>query len=1308
MARPPFERAARQSPGKPHGPISVDHSHPLGNFLRTVMLFEDSRLTDTALPARRIARRGSIASTRGPNGAQVRSALSGTTGTAATPCLTLTPKDTVTSAFTLSALVRFSGTGPQAGSFNSIGAGLAGDDTGHMPLFVPTVAGTFRTRVPTENEFLSTTQPAPPPPPPTPTLPSYNHIVMVVLENKDFAELVGNSQAPYINNTLIAGGRLLTNYFALSHPSEPNYLAMYFGSTFGVTDDNVHAQSPPDLYTVLNAAGKTFIGYDERPTATPLGKHDPWRYAEGTSVEQDFATFPTTANFNTLPTVSWVIPNQANDMHDGTIAEGDSWLNTNINAYAQWAKVNNSLLIVTTDEDSSDTTNRIMTVLYGANVVPGQDSTAYNHYSMLATTLAMVGVPQSSAPRNAATATLFNTSNFSTTTPAPPATPPPLVASSLTGWHRVTVTVSGSTATLYIDGGSTWIGTATQAFAGFTLRSVLGSDVTSGIEWPWPAADVFYWVRALAANEVAAHARQPYAVLKNRLTERWLTPSVVAAPVEDGDAWDPVFSDEFGNVIAIGVLAQTPGVGRFTANAVVAFASTPIAANTVLTGGGFLNVNERLIRPGIATLGGSGGLTAVGLTTAPHADINGAGTLNANASRVLRRAFSTIDGAATIVARPGVRFSVRGATRGIGRLVTDPFILEPFNHGRFAGRGVGTLTATATKRSSAPLIAVLAGSGQLNVGAGLRVRYGGRCKIIGNGTLIANPRVRKKPRVRPGIAAGMEPDLVALELETFVPGILPVVATNSHGTRPHGTLSRQPPTQLELTSFIRASDIGYRTAPSDQGGVISYPGLLSDAYQIDAGLALEPSRTSASAAWGNVLLANPDQRFDSQAGLQNSDGRSIRLLTGTKRWDEDRQYFTDPSYASLSVLFSALAAPWSLTDNGLSIPLRDASYFLEKLLQNDLYGGGGTSDGTTDLAGKPKPILRGGTAASPVQNITPTLVDPNPAGFIYQYSDQPGQVIALYEGAATGAGAITFAGDTTNLWAGSAPIGQYRTDNSRGMFQLGSLPVGQITVDAIGLFQAAGPISHPFAICRYLLTEEMGLPVSMVDIDSFNTLAAAYPTYVGGMYFGSDTAWTCIQAIDSILASLGANLVPTRDGKLRLSLLRALSGNVTPAATYDETEIIHLTRRQLPTTLDPPPYRFKVGYQHNFTTLTAINTSLATAARQQFVRSPDRFATWYDPTILVSYRRPNDFQPMPGPLLTLANAQDVANALGALWGQKRRVYDITLPRQEFGHEFGTVLHIKYPVEQLTNGQNTQVVGYSLRATDATVTYSVLA
>lgn len=166
-------------------------------------------------------------------------------------------------------------------------------------------------------------------------VPAYSHIVVVMEENHAYNEIIGSPSAPYINGTLVPGGAVMSNYFAITHPSEPNYFALYAGSTFGVTDDNFHAEPDPTLDTVLNAAGKSFAGYVEQPIDQ---NHTPWEYfPEGTSVEKDISSF-TAGNFAALPTVSFVIPNVNDDMHDGTIQQGDTWLQNNINAYAQWAK----------------------------------------------------------------------------------------------------------------------------------------------------------------------------------------------------------------------------------------------------------------------------------------------------------------------------------------------------------------------------------------------------------------------------------------------------------------------------------------------------------------------------------------------------------------------------------------------------------------------------------------------------------------------------------------------------------------------------------------------------------------------------------------------------------------------------------------------------------------------------------------------------------------------------------------------------------------------------------------------------------
>ena len=166
------------------------------------------------------------------------------------------------------------------------------------------------------------------------SVPQYSHIVVVMEENHDYSQIIGNPPAPYIN-TLSSGGALLDNFNGLTHPSEGNYFALYAGDTFGVVSDDHFAEPDPSIATILQGAGKTFTGWIEHGGTS--FDHNPWEsFPEGLTVEKDYATFPT--NFANLPAVSFITPNVYNDMHDGTIAQGDAWLQTSLDSYAQWQR----------------------------------------------------------------------------------------------------------------------------------------------------------------------------------------------------------------------------------------------------------------------------------------------------------------------------------------------------------------------------------------------------------------------------------------------------------------------------------------------------------------------------------------------------------------------------------------------------------------------------------------------------------------------------------------------------------------------------------------------------------------------------------------------------------------------------------------------------------------------------------------------------------------------------------------------------------------------------------------------------------
>lgn len=236
-------------------------------------------------------------------------------------------------------------------------------------------------------------------------IPQPAHIVIVVEENRSEANIIGNKSAPFIT-ALAASGANMVQSFAETHPSEPNYLAMFAGSTFGVTSDRcpVNAGDAPNLGSELLAAGHTFAGFAEGLPAAGspacaagkyARKHVPW--ANFTNIPPacslPFSAFPM-GNYASLPTVSFVIPNNDDNMHDGSIAQADTWLNRQLSGYANWAVANNSLLIVTWDEDDNSSRNQIPTIFYGAHVVPGNYPERINHYNLLSTIEQMYGLPK--------------------------------------------------------------------------------------------------------------------------------------------------------------------------------------------------------------------------------------------------------------------------------------------------------------------------------------------------------------------------------------------------------------------------------------------------------------------------------------------------------------------------------------------------------------------------------------------------------------------------------------------------------------------------------------------------------------------------------------------------------------------------------------------------------------------------------------------------------------------------------------------------------------------------------------------------
>ena len=243
------------------------------------------------------------------------------------------------------------------------------------------------------------------------TVPALDHVVVIVMENLAFDQIIGNPSAPYINS-LAQNAGLATNYYAVAHPSLPNYLALAGGNTFGITTDCTTCWvSSANVADSIEASGKTWKAYEEgMPSPCYVGdsypyvqKHDPFIYFNDirtnaarcqshvvpfTQLATDFKAVATTPGF------SFVTPDMCHDMHDCSIATGDSWLQQQIPQIltSPAFTTQRSLLALLWDEDDFTTVNKVPLIVAGTGIAAGtRTATVYNHYSLLHTIVEGLG-----------------------------------------------------------------------------------------------------------------------------------------------------------------------------------------------------------------------------------------------------------------------------------------------------------------------------------------------------------------------------------------------------------------------------------------------------------------------------------------------------------------------------------------------------------------------------------------------------------------------------------------------------------------------------------------------------------------------------------------------------------------------------------------------------------------------------------------------------------------------------------------------------------------------------------------------------
>lgn len=227
--------------------------------------------------------------------------------------------------------------------------------------------------------------------------PAPKRVFMIVLENTDASSAI---QQPFLAQ-LAAKGAILSNYSAITNPSQPNYIGLTSGGTWGIADDSNHTVNVRHIGDLVEEKGLTWKSYAEAypggcnlsaSVGTYYRKHEP--FLSYTNVQTDANRCAKIVNSSqlakdvaadALPNFSFYVPDINNDGHDTGVAYADTWLSNTFSSLMNDPNfMKNTLFIVTFDEGSQ--ANQVYTVLYGDSVIPGSNfSQATGHYGLLAT-----------------------------------------------------------------------------------------------------------------------------------------------------------------------------------------------------------------------------------------------------------------------------------------------------------------------------------------------------------------------------------------------------------------------------------------------------------------------------------------------------------------------------------------------------------------------------------------------------------------------------------------------------------------------------------------------------------------------------------------------------------------------------------------------------------------------------------------------------------------------------------------------------------------------------------------------------------
>jgi phosphatidylinositol-3-phosphatase len=241
-------------------------------------------------------------------------------------------------------------------------------------------------------------------------IPDFDHVIVVVLENKESGSVLGSPNAPTFN---LYGRRYarVTQSYGVTHPSLPNYLALVSGSTWGITTNcvacSVNARSLADTIEASGRSWKTYVEGLPRPgflggsSGRYAKKHNPFAYFRPIAAKPERAQrlvplreLATDVAANDLPDFALVVPDLCHSMHDCPVSVGDAWLRRTVGPLLELPR---TVIFITFDEGGTSVRGggHIATLAVGTAVRAGaRFRPVTNHYGLLRTIEQAWGLPK--------------------------------------------------------------------------------------------------------------------------------------------------------------------------------------------------------------------------------------------------------------------------------------------------------------------------------------------------------------------------------------------------------------------------------------------------------------------------------------------------------------------------------------------------------------------------------------------------------------------------------------------------------------------------------------------------------------------------------------------------------------------------------------------------------------------------------------------------------------------------------------------------------------------------------------------------